>query len=268
MTVYVDVVILENFLINFFLLYLTLQALKERIVYKKITLAALLGAIYTLLVFIPNLNILTTLPFKLLFSLVMIFIISEKKDFKSIFKGFSSFLVITFAFCGTCFLFALGENKYSFSEAFIISNYSTKAMLFSLIISYVLVSSVMSYFSSRAVINNFLYDLDIYIDSEIISLRAFLDTGNGLVEPVTSLPVIIAEREKFRKINIKEKDQFNIPYKVVDGNSGYMSGIKINNIKLCNDGVHVMTRDIILCFCDNKLSNNGEYEALLSRGII
>ena len=29
-----------------------------------------------------------------------------------------------------------------------------------------------------------------------------------------------------------------------------------------------MTRDAILCFCDNKLSKEGEYEALLSRGII
>ncbi|WP_300346959.1 sigma-E processing peptidase SpoIIGA [Clostridium sp.] len=268
MTVYVDVVILENFLINFFLLYLTLQALKERIVYKKVILAAFLGAIYTLLVFIPSLTKLTTLPFKLIFSLFMIFIVYEKRDFKSIFKGFTSFLVITFAFCGTCFMLALVENKYEFSEDFIINNYSTKAILFSLIISYILVSSVMKYFSNRAVINNFLYDLDIYIDSEIISLRAFLDTGNGLIEPVTSLPVIIAEREKFKAINIRGKDKFKIPYKVVDGNSGYMDGIKLDNIKLCNDGEHAMTRDVILCFCDSKLSKEGEYEALLSRGII
>ena len=60
MTVYIDIVILENFLINFFLLYLTLQTLKDTIIYKRIILAAFLGAIYTLFVFVPGLNILTS----------------------------------------------------------------------------------------------------------------------------------------------------------------------------------------------------------------
>lgn len=268
MTVYVDIVILENFLINFFLLYLTLQTLKERIIYKRILLAAFLGAIYTLLVFIPDLNILTSLPFKLLFSLGMISIILEKRNIKTIGKMYITFLVITFAFCGICFMIALVENQYSFLESFTINNYSTKGMIFSLIISYILVSGVMNHFKNRAMINNFIYDLDVCIDSEVISLKAFLDTGNGLVEPATALPVIIAEKEKFQRINIKEKDQFKIPYKVVDGNSGYMEGIKIDNIKLCNVNGETMTRDVILCFCDNKLSKEGEYEALLSRGII
>ncbi|MGG5462385.1 sigma-E processing peptidase SpoIIGA [Clostridium sp. B9] len=268
MTVYIDIVILENFLINFFLLYLTLQTLKERIIYKRIILAAFLGAIYTLLVFVPNLNILTSLPFKLLFSLGMISIILEKRDIKSIIKSFISFLVITFAFSGVCLMFALAENEYDILDSFIISDYSTKAVIFSLIISYVLVSGVMNYFKNRAIINNFIYDLDVCIDSEVISLRGFLDTGNGLVEPATALPVIIAERDKFKGINIKGKNQFKIPYKVVDGNSGYMNGIKIDNIKLSNFKGEIMTRDVILCFCDNKLSQEGDYEALLSRGII
>lgn len=268
MTVYIDIVILENFLINFFLLYLTLQTLKEKISYKRITLAAFLGALYTIFVFIPELSILTSLPFKLLFSLGMVSIILEKRELKVIFKVYISFLVITFAFCGTCFMFALVENRYDITEAFIINEYSTKAIIFSLIISYILVSGVMNHFKNRAIINNFIYDLDVCIDSEVVSIKAFLDTGNGLVEPATALPVIIAEREKFKRVNIGGRDQFNIPYKVVDGNSGYMKGIKIDDVKLCNINGETMTRDVILCFCDNKLSKEGEYEALLSRGII
>ncbi|EGT5617819.1 sigma-E processing peptidase SpoIIGA, partial [Clostridium perfringens] len=111
MTVYIDIVILENFLINFFLLYLTLQTLKERIIYKRIVLAAFLGAIYTLFVFVPGLNILTSLPLKLLFSFGMITIISERRELKTIIKRYITFLVITFSFCGTCFMFALVENQ-------------------------------------------------------------------------------------------------------------------------------------------------------------
>lgn len=126
----------------------------------------------------------------------------------------------------------------------------------------------MNHLKNRAFVNNFIYDLDLCIDSKVFNIKAFLDTGNGLLEPATSLPVIIAEREKFIGINIKEKDQFKIPYRVVDGNLGHMKGIKIDNIKLCNVDGEVITRDAILCFCDNKLSNEGEYEALLSRGII
>ena len=165
MTVYIDIVILENFLINFFLLYLTLQILKDTIIYKRVILSAFLGAIYTLFVFVPGLNILTSLPLKLLFSFGMITIISERRELKTIIKRYITFLVITFAFSGTCFMFALVENQYNISESFIINDYSTKSIIFSLIISYILVSGVMNYFKNRAIINNFIYDLDVCIDS-------------------------------------------------------------------------------------------------------
>lgn len=268
MTVYVDIVILENFLINFFLLYLTLQTLKDKISYKKIILSAFLGALYTLLVFIKELNILTSLPLKMLFSFLMVSIILEKRNLKTIIKRYIVFLVITFAFCGACFMFALMENKYEVSESFVILNYSTKSMIFSIIISYLLLSGVMNYFKNRAIINNFIYKVNIRVNSEVVNIKAFLDTGNGLVEPATLLPVIIVERERFKGINLKGRDQFKIPYKVIDGNSGYMKGIKFDDIELCDAEGNIMKRDAVLCFCDNKLSKEGEYEALLSRGII
>lgn len=268
MTVYVDIVILENFLINFFLLYLTLQTLKDKIVYRKIILAAFLGAIYTVFVFIPSLNILTSLPLKMLFSLIMVTIILEKRNLKTIIKRYITFLLITFAFCGVCFMFALMENKYEISKSFFILDYSTKSIIFSVIISYILFSVVMNYFKNRAIINNFIYDLSINVNSEVVNIKAFLDTGNGLVEPATLLPVIIVEREIFKEINLKGRDKFKIPYKVIDGSSGYMQGVKFDDIKLCDIDGKVITRDAVLCFCDNKLSKEGEYEALLSRGII
>ncbi len=104
----------------------------------------------------------------------MITIISERRELKTIIKKIYTFFSDNFClFCGTCFMFALVENQYNISESFIINDYSTKSIIFSLIISYILVSGVMNYFKNRAIINNFIYDLDVCIDSEVVNIKAF-----------------------------------------------------------------------------------------------
>ena len=106
------------------------------------------------------------------------------------------------------------------------------------------------------------------IDGEVIKLKGFLDTGNELVEPLTSLPVLIAEKHYFGNITLEDKELFSIPYKVVNGYNNMISGFRVKNIKIYNKSSNLLIKDAIVCFCDQRLSGDGDYEALLSRGMI
>lgn len=268
MIVYIDVVILENLIINFFLLLITIQVMHIKVKYRSIFLSSILGALYILCLFIPQLNIVTNIIGKCIFAFIMVFIVLRDKGLITIFKGFIIFLMISFMFAGICFMFALLENNYEIDSAFTITNYSTKYLLFGGMIIYITVERIRTFLKDRAVVTNFIYELEINIDDSINKITAFLDTGNELKEPITNLPVIIVDKSSFRDISVNHKECFNVPYKVINGKTGNMRGIKVKEVKLFKDNNYIFSREAIICFSEGKLSITGDYEALLSRGII
>lgn len=268
MTVYIDVVIAENFIINYFLILITTQIISIRVKTINIFLASLLGSVYTLFIFIPEFNFLTSIIGKTLFVVIMMTITLKSRNISVILKGSLIFFMTSFMFVGVCFFFALMQNNYDITKAFIIEKYSSKYFLFSGIIIYIFLNRVILYVKDRISLTNLIYDLEMNIDGEKINIRGFLDTGNELREPVTTLPVIIAEKNYFSQIKLDGKNLFNIPYKVINGCNDTMLGLKVKNIKMYNKSSNILIKDAIICFCDKNLSKNGDYEALLSRGII
>lgn len=268
MTVYIDIVVVENLIINYFLILITTQIIGMRVKAINIFLASLLGSLYTLFIFLPEFSFLTNIIGKTLVVIIMMTVTVNNKKISSILKASLVFFMTSFMFVGICFFFALIQNSYDITKAFVIEKYSSKYLLFSGIIIYIIFNRIIFYIKDRISISNLIYDLEMNIDGQIIKIKGFLDTGNELVEPITSLPVIIAERYYFHNITIESKELFNIPYRVVNGYNNTMSGFKVKNIKMCNRSSNLLIRDAIVCFCDKSLSTDGDYEALLSRGII
>ncbi len=268
MTIYIDVVILENFIINYFLILTTTQIMSVRVKTINIFLASFLGSVYTLFIFIPEFNFITSILGKALFVVIMMIITFKTKNIFVVLKGSLIFFMTSFMFVGICFFFSLMQNNYDITKAFIIEKYSSKYLLFSGIIIYIFINRLVLYIKERISLTSLIYDLEMNIDGKVISIRGFLDTGNELREPVTTLPVIIAEKNYFPHIKLDGKDLFNIPYKVINGCNNIMLGFKVKNIKIYNKRSNILIKDAIVCFCDKNLSENGDYEALLSRGII
>lgn len=99
-----------------------------------------------------------------------------------------------------------------------------------------------------------------------IKFKAFLDTGNELIEPVTMLPVIILEEDYFNNLTLNN-DIYYINYSTVSGWEGRLKGFKPDKLFLTS-GEKTIEKEAIVCSCSEKLSKDREYEALLSRGII
>jgi stage II sporulation protein GA (sporulation sigma-E factor processing peptidase) len=75
MVIYLDELVVENIIVNYFLLYITSRTVRIKMSIKKIIVPAAIGGFYVLTVVFQSLRIFTMLPFKLLIAFIMILLI-------------------------------------------------------------------------------------------------------------------------------------------------------------------------------------------------
>ncbi|MGG7057494.1 sigma-E processing peptidase SpoIIGA [Clostridium nigeriense] len=265
MVIYIDILLIENFIINLFLLLITLKALRYKY-YKTVYIASIVGSLYTLVLFMDN-KILASLPFKIIVVLLMVMISTKNYKLLKNIKSTIAFIIMSFTLCGFSFAFSMIDNYYSIFSDFTINDYSIKYLLISIMGLYVVIVRVIDYLRDRALINNFIYDIEISNEKNTLFIKGLLDTGNALREPVTNLPCIIIESTFLENFNIKSNEEFSIPYRTI-GEDGNLKGFKTNTVRIRGEDEEWKVVEVILCKCKNKLSKENEFNALLSRGVI
>lgn len=266
MIIYADVLILENFIVNLFLLTVTTRITKQKYTMKRMIISSSIGSIYTLVLLIPSGQVLTSIYVRLLVLLVMIRIVYGKINFISIIKVTGIFLMITFTLSGLCFALSFNQNNYRIGGIFKITNYSIKYLLLGIMIIYILYERLNRYLKDKTFVSNYSYKIEFEVCDRKYSIKSFLDTGNELREPITNLPCILIEDEMISDIKFDDKNTYYIPYSSV-GYSGRLKGIRINRIRIKNKSCNKEI-DAIICPCKEKLSKENEFNGLLPRGIL
>ena len=105
MTIYIDIILIENLIMNFIILYATGLVLKRKIKKLRLILASLLGAIYALLTYISSFEIYTNIILKLILSILMVYIAFNAPNVKQIGKDLLLFYLVSFVFGGAAFAF-------------------------------------------------------------------------------------------------------------------------------------------------------------------
>ncbi|MGL5151841.1 MAG: sigma-E processing peptidase SpoIIGA [Clostridium sp.] len=267
MELYVDMIILENVCIVFFLLSITFKIMNVNIGVKRILISSLIGGIYTLVMIIPEIRVLSIIPIQILVVAIMILICIQIKKVLVIIKGIVIFLLSSFLLSGVCFGLSLMQNEFNLSSPYTITNYSIKYTIFAVIGLYFISMRIMSIIKDRMIVTNFIYDIEIIHNNKICELKAFLDTGNELREPITNLPCIIIEKEKVGKLFEENENTYHIPYSAI-GYNGTLVGVKVNKVRINREKGKYTEITAIICQCNNTLSKEGDYNALLSRGVI
>jgi len=265
--VYADVIVLENTIINLFLLMITMKCAKHKYKVTKIVASAFLGGLYTIVMFVPKFLILRSLPVEIFVAYLMIRITSGKTKFLECMRLLIQFLLFTFLLSGICFLFSIKQNFYILGSSFNIEHYSIKYIMLSLMMIYIIGARSIEYIKERYFVNNYIFTIMFEIDDIKYEVHGFLDTGNELREPVTNLPCILVEKEYMANLDIKKNGIYYIPYNVI-GSQGNLKGIRVNNIVINGRGISEKKIDAIVCPCNEKFSRENEFNALLSRGIL
>lgn len=219
LTVYVDVLIILNTLVNYFLLLAVRKITRADTSRWRIALGSLVGGVSSMLIFLENLGVIMTL-FKLLTAFLMTVITFGIKPVKSLFKKLFWLFAISFVFGGLMFA------VYIFFDTDILI-YTNGIIYFDIDVTFLVVCSVFSYivitvitkFTDKKAPKSKEYYVTVQQNGKSISCKALMDTGNNLREPFSSLPVVMAEKEIFNQFIIPDEKLRLIPVSTVSGDS-------------------------------------------------
>ena len=96
-TVYLDVLIIENLLINFVILHITSKLLCIKTPWYRLLVSSFVGCVYCILTLIIK-ALITSILLKILLSSIMIFIAFHIYSIKHFFELATVFYIVTFAF--------------------------------------------------------------------------------------------------------------------------------------------------------------------------
>lgn len=297
MYVYVEYLLIENIIINFIILYVTEKITRTKTSKLRLFIASLVGSLYTLMVFFPNLQFMGRFLIKFSVSILILIIAFNPERFKEFLKQLSTFYLISFAFAGTTIgIFYILNNKLTISNfSFKDHNELMKFLILGIGLAVILIRSILKNNWIRLNQKNCLTDVTINLNNKKAHLRALIDTGNSLKEPISQKPVIIAEYNALKAIlpelvkkvysenkeldlnyvaNIMEKlgDQIKlrlIPFKSLGNENGILIGFVPDSIDIYfDDETREMTDDIVVAIYNNKLTMDEEYNGLLHPEIL
>jgi stage II sporulation protein GA (sporulation sigma-E factor processing peptidase) len=292
--VYIDVVILVNFIMDYLILWVSGKLSSLRIIKLRLMAAAGLGALYSLVVFLPEKSVFATLSAKILCS-VMMLILGYAPVALSKFLRLLCFLYLTTfamggAVIGAIYLFTRTPGYIQvWNGAAILSNtFNYYWLVFGIVTAFFLGNGGPAWIRKKWLENNFTRNLVIGIDGREISLEAYLDTGNQLKDPLTRKPVIVLEAqvlkgfvpEEFLQavVNKKETELASlgnlldkewvkrlrlINFTSVGKKQGLIVGLRVDFVEVRTKNEIIRADDTIIGLVDGILSRREKYKALL-----
>lgn len=290
MTIYIDVVLIENLVMNYIILFATAVVLKLKIKQIRLISASLVGAIYTVISYISGLRIYANFFLKLMLSVIIIYIAFNPKSLKKLLKFTLIFYLTSFVFGGAAFalIYVVKPQDLLKNNGLILSLNSLKIIAISATIAFIIIIIGFKVVKNKISAKDMYCDVEIKINNTKIETKAMIDTGNFLKEPITNTPVIVVEHTllyecipkeilnhlesilggDFSEIpeNIKEEYMPKlkvIPFSSLGKQNGMLLGIKAEMVIVKHEEEEKENTNVIIGIYNKSLTKRGEYRALL-----
>ena len=212
---YIEWIVLINFLLDFMILYGTKRILKINTSHKRLVLGSIIGSLTTFILYLKITNI-NLLIIKIIISIIMIII---SYGFKYILKNLLYFYLISFQLSGLIYLLDLNTNKIFYYFILIIG------CIFVIIILLNEIKSWKYKLKDK-------YIVKIIIKKKVYLLEGIIDTGNQLKSIFSNKGIILVN------LKVQSDKILYIPYKALNV-EGIIPCIKpdriiINNKEITN----------------------------------
>ncbi len=200
MKIYLDIVLLENFIMNYIIIFSTAMISKSKINHLKIAMASLLAGLYSILNYIWNLGNLENVLIKILISILIVLIGLENRKLKTMLKQLVLFYLVSFTFGGISFmlLFLVNPANIVFQNGLLVGSYPLKITIIGGIVGFFVIAVVSYIIKDRLRTKSMLCDLEIAYKGKYRKMKTMIDTGNLLKEPISQTDVIIVEKNSLR----------------------------------------------------------------------
>lgn len=288
MTIYLDIVLIENLCMNYIILFATGFIMKMKLHHIRLGLSGLLGGAYAILAYLQILPLFSSMGIKFLLSVAMVYIAFIPKNIKVALKQLVVFYLVSFAMGGCAFalLYFIKPEDIFMINGVYIGTYPLKIALLGGIIGFIVMYTAFKVLKTKMNKKALIYNVEISLEEKRTILKAMLDTGNMLKDPITGIPVIVAEKNSLYEIlpdsildnvekvmggdwgddaeNMKYRARFRmIPFHSIGKENGMLLGFKVDEVKIMTDTEEIKHKKIIVCIHQTKLTKANTYSALI-----
>ena len=206
MTIYIDVVLIENLIMNYIILYATGIILKINIRHIRLILASFVGAIYSIVAYTSLLNIYSSIILKIILSIIIVQIAFNSQSVKQLWKHVLIFYLTSFVFGGAAFalMYIVKPQDILMKNGLFLGTYPIKTIMLGSIIAFIVIITAFKIVKTKISKKDMFCEVSIKLNGKKIETEAMIDTGNLLKEPITNTPVIVVEHTLLYKCMPKE----------------------------------------------------------------
>ena len=295
MTVYIDVVLIENLIMNYIIIFATGIILKIKMKQIRIILGSLIGAIYTIIAYVSNLRIYSNFILKFILSIIIVYVSFNPQTQKQLWKSLLIFYLTSLVFGGAAFaiIYVVRPQEILRNNQLIFGTTSMKIILFSAILAFIVIILAFKIVKNKISKKDMFCDIEVKINEEIVKTKAMIDTGNFLKEPITNKPVVVIEHTllydcipkqilnnieqilggDFTNVPEEIREEYIsklkfIPFSSLGKQNGMLIGINAKYIKIKSEENENINENVIVGIYNKSLTKRGEYRALIGIELI
>ncbi len=310
MVVYVDIAFAINLCVDACLLLITASLMRRRITIRRAIAAAGVGSLYAVVTLFPGTGWLRTFLWKWLCSLVMVNIafsvrLVSRYSYSRLLgmaKLAAAFYAVTFAAAGAVYglhsLFA--PQTSAFAGLMLIrgqiawwTSMSSLGLVIGLPTALIAVRALWGHVVQHRRYSGEIVVTRLSVEERSVEVRALLDTGNALADPVTRTPVAVVHAERVGELLPAEfvsaidagKDPLQVlyghtanldhfakricivPYRGVGGHGGYLMAFRPDDAVALLDSGAVSLKPILVALQLHQLSKGDQYDCILPASV-
>lgn len=290
MTIYIDIVLIENLIMNYIILFTTAVVLKIKVNHIRLILASLLGAGYSIIAYMGIIKVYSSIILKIILSVLIIYIAFNPQNIKKMCKDLLLFYLVSFVFGGAAFalIYIIKPQNILMKNGLFLGTYTLKTVMLGAIVAFCIIIGAFAIIKNKISKKDMFCEIEILINQKKIKTKAIIDTGNMLKEPITNVPVIVVEHillyscmpkeilnnlkeimgGDFKNIpcDIQEKYISKlklIPFSSLGKQNGMLIGIRPEYVKVITDEQEKINKNVIIGIYEKSLTKKGEYQALI-----
>ncbi|MDK2820687.1 MAG: hypothetical protein PWP31_652 [Clostridia bacterium] len=291
--VYLDIIFLINLALDYLILWTTAKLGQLYTSFWRLFFGSAVGALYSLSILSPSKHFMLLMAVKIIFSVLMVFISFYPLNVRRFLQVLAYFYLTAFVMGGAMLgAIFLGGGEFEIpvmgTALTFVSNISYKWLLAAII-----AALVMAYWGTAWIKKNFwqhILRLPIVINfaGQRRVVKALVDTGNSLRDPLSQKPVIIVEYSALKEILPSEiiKEYTNdepdlnslvnsltttpwasrlhlIPYQSLGQSQGLLLGLRPDEVVVVTNERMIKVNEVIVGLYKKRLSPEGNYRALL-----
>jgi len=285
--VYADISFLINFTMDFMILWTTAKLSGTPIFYGRLIAVSILGGIYGAAYLYSEMSAWYSMPIKIVFSCLFVILALWPRGWQEFKKNLLYFYGVSFIVAGATIAVSYFINNNNQGVSF-----SYWWLLGGIFCALFLGIYGEKYLSQKVIPALLKYQVELHFGSKVCSGEGFLDTGNGLRDPLTQRPVVVAEYELLKECfpddcrialeNFRDENEVLhelsksswasrlrlIPFSSIGQKNGLMVGFRCDEIVVDPDKINLLYKNLVVGVYLDQLSSKDNYQLLIPSEIL